>query len=215
MQTLVLLTTATIEESLRDLPFPWSVNAAQPAGSMRERGRLEGSVGAWLDFYGIVRDLEPPEAGASAGGKLESAPSPREIARATSAPLPGELEREAASASLPAELEREAASAPLPAELEREVHAPPPQQRRIVAIEYEAHPEMAQHQLELLARRIAAAHELQAILVIHRIGRVPVGDSSLLVRTLSGHRGESLRACAELIDELKKWVPIWKHPISA
>ena len=202
MQTLVLLTTATIEESLRDLPFPWSVNAAQPAGSMRERGRLEGSVGAWLDFYGIVRDLEPPEAGASAGGKLESAPSPREIARATSAPLPGELEREAASA-------------PLPGELEREVHAPPPQQRRIVAIEYEAHPEMAQHQLELLARRIAAAHELQAILVIHRIGRVPVGDSSLLVRTLSGHRGESLRACAELIDELKKWVPIWKHPISA
>lgn len=153
METLVLLTTDPIEATLRDLPSPWSIDAKGPAGSTRDRGRLEGPVGAWLDFYGIVRDLEAGESGDG--------------------------------------------------------------ERRIVAIEYEAHPEMAQHQLEMLARRIASAHSLEALLVIHRIGRVPVGEPSLLVRTLSGHRGESLRACAEFIDELKKWVPIWKHPISA
>lgn len=178
MQTLVVLTTATIEESLRDLPSPWSVSAAEPAGATRGRGPLEGPVGAWLDFYGIVRDLEPPE---------------------SSAPSHANLEKEA----------------DVPQRRELEANDSPCEERRIVAIEYEAHPEMARHQLELLAHRIAVTHELQAILVIHRIGRVPVGEPSLLVRTLSGHRGESLRACAELIDELKKWVPIWKHPIFA
>lgn len=155
MRTHVLLTTATIDQALRELPLPWTVDARQAAGTMLSRPEFQRQVGAWLDFYGIVRDLElvtTPESGA--------------------------------------------------------------REQRIVAIEYEAHPEMAQHQLEQLVERIGAKHAVEALLVIHRIGRVPVAEPSLLVRILSGHRGESLRACAELIDELKKWVPIWKHPIS-
>lgn len=83
---------------------------------------------------------------------------------------------------------------------------------RITALDYEAHPEMAQHQLERVAREVAERHGLLALCVLHRTGRVPVGEASLYIRIHSSHRGEALRACAEFIDELKTWVPIWKHP---
>lgn len=83
---------------------------------------------------------------------------------------------------------------------------------RVTALDYEAHPEMAQHQLERVAREVAERHGLLALCVLHRTGRVPVGEASLYIRIHSSHRAEALRACAEFIDELKTWVPIWKHP---
>ena len=83
----------------------------------------------------------------------------------------------------------------------------------IRALEYEAHESMAVHQTEKILRRLGEAHGLSAALVLHRLGVVPVGEASLLVRLLSPHRGEALRACAEFIDDLKRWVPIWKHPL--
>lgn len=82
----------------------------------------------------------------------------------------------------------------------------------ITGIEYEAHREMAEHQIERILDQLAGKYPLEGMLVVHRIGFVPVGEPSLLVRVLSPHRGEALRACAEFIDELKTWVPIWKHP---
>ena len=166
METLVVLTTRSIEHVLGELPSSWKVAPDLPAGSTPGRSGLAGPVGAWLDFYGIVRDREPiPEPARARPG------------------LPGQERRGA-------------------------LEGP------ITAIEYEAHPDMAQHQLERLVERIGSKYPLHAMLVIHRIGRVPVGEASLLVRVLSGHRQESLQACAEFIDELKKWIPIWKHPIS-
>ena len=83
----------------------------------------------------------------------------------------------------------------------------------IAALEYEAHEEMARHQMEKILARLAETHPLEAAVVIHRIGRVEVGEASLWVRLFAPHRGEALRACAEFIDELKKLVPIWKHPL--
>jgi hypothetical protein len=170
MESRVVLTREPIPTSLGKLPFPWNVASGAP-GATTGRGRLEGPVGAWLDFYGIVRGTEPADSEGTSGSDGSG------TATTTTTTPSGES--------------------------------------TIVAIEYEAHPQMAQHQLELLVARIGEAHPLEALLVIHRIGRVPVGEPSLLVRILSGHRGESLRACADLIDELKTWVPIWKHAISS
>jgi molybdopterin synthase catalytic subunit len=85
----------------------------------------------------------------------------------------------------------------------------------IVALEYEAHEAMARRQMELIIERLGESYPLEAMLVIHRTGLVPVGEASLLVRILSPHRGEALRACAEFLDQLKVWVPIWKHPVLA
>jgi molybdopterin synthase catalytic subunit len=85
--------------------------------------------------------------------------------------------------------------------------------RRISGITYEAHRAMAEHQLRLVAERTDAIFELTLIAIRHRIGFVPAGEASLLVRIGSRHRAEAFRASSSVVDELKKRAPIWKHPI--
>lgn len=82
----------------------------------------------------------------------------------------------------------------------------------ISGIEYEAHRAMAEHQLRTIAEEGAGNFDLMQLCVQHRIGFVPVGEASLLVRVCSRHRAEAFRACSWIVDELKKRVPIWKHP---
>ena len=84
--------------------------------------------------------------------------------------------------------------------------------RAISGIDYEAHETMARSQLDKIARETAQKFGLEHVFVRHRTGFVPAGEASLLVRLTSSHRGESLEAMVFLIDELKKKVPIWKHP---
>ena len=81
----------------------------------------------------------------------------------------------------------------------------------ISAIDYECHVAMARVQLERIARRIAAAHDLSELRVLHRIGVVPAGETSLYLRAVSPHRAAAFAASQELIEELKRDVPIWKH----
>ena len=85
--------------------------------------------------------------------------------------------------------------------------------REISGIEYEAHQAMAQHQMELLANQAREKFALEEILLQHRIGFVAVGEPSLYLRVSSGHRGAAFEASAWIVSELKKKVPIWKHPL--
>jgi molybdopterin synthase catalytic subunit len=82
----------------------------------------------------------------------------------------------------------------------------------IAGIEYEAHSAMAEHQLARVARHAAEQFGLSSISILHRIGFVAVGEASLLVRVGTGHRAEGFAAAKWVVDELKKCVPIWKHP---
>ena len=82
----------------------------------------------------------------------------------------------------------------------------------ISGIEYEAHRAMAEHQLRAIAEECARNFAVKQLHVLHRIGFVAVGEASLLVRVCCKHRAEAFRACAWIVDELKKRVPIWKHP---
>src|SRR2546421_4526618 len=84
--------------------------------------------------------------------------------------------------------------------------------RQISGIEYEAHPEMAPHQMEQIAREALTKFELDGVIIHHRTGYVRMGEASVLVRTESRHRAESYRANEWIMTELKKRVPIWKHP---
>ncbi len=84
--------------------------------------------------------------------------------------------------------------------------------RPISGLAYEAHATMAEHQLCAIAGEGNARFDLMHVLVMHRIGFVAVGEASLLVRVCSKHRAEAFRACSWIVDELKKRVPIWKHP---
>jgi molybdopterin synthase catalytic subunit len=76
---------------------------------------------------------------------------------------------------------------------------------------YEAYDAMARTLLERHFAELAMLHPCDEVLFIHRLGWVPVGESSLYVRVLSAHRGEALRFLAEAIDRLKQDVPIWKR----
>ncbi|MBV9009698.1 MAG: molybdenum cofactor biosynthesis protein MoaE [Verrucomicrobia bacterium] len=83
----------------------------------------------------------------------------------------------------------------------------------ISALEYDAHAPMAEHQLRVIAREAAEKFSLLAVTVHHRIGAVPSGDTSLIVRVASGHRAAAFAASGWIVDELKKRVPIWKTPV--
>ena len=82
--------------------------------------------------------------------------------------------------------------------------------RALAGLGYEAHESMARRQLEKIFRELAAAHPVESVLFIHRLGWVPVGEASLFVRVLSAHRGAALAFCGEAIDRMKLDAPIWK-----
>ena len=81
----------------------------------------------------------------------------------------------------------------------------------IAALDYECHVEMAEKQLCRIAEQIASFYELADFVVLHRIGVVHAGETSLYVRAAASHRREAFAAAMELIERLKKDVPIWKH----
>jgi molybdopterin synthase catalytic subunit len=85
--------------------------------------------------------------------------------------------------------------------------------REIIGIEYEAHRAMAQHQMRIVAESASEKFEVREILLHHRIGFVPVAQPSVVVRVASGHRGAAFAASQWIMDELKRVVPIWKHPV--
>jgi molybdopterin synthase catalytic subunit len=84
--------------------------------------------------------------------------------------------------------------------------------REIEGIDYEAHHEMAEHQLKQIAGQAAIQFELRSVIIHHRVGFVAVGEPSLFMRVCSGHREAAFQASRWIVDELKKKVPIWKRP---
>ena len=81
----------------------------------------------------------------------------------------------------------------------------------ITAINYEANEPMAQHQFELIFEAMEKQWPLESVRLIHRLGVVPVNESSLWVEVVAAHRAEAFAACRFLIDEMKQKVPIWKR----
>jgi len=84
--------------------------------------------------------------------------------------------------------------------------------REIEGIDYEAHREMAEHQLKRIAERATEKFGLNLVIIHHRIGFIAVGQPSLFLRVATPHRSEGFRAAQWIVDELKKSVPIWKKP---
>jgi len=84
--------------------------------------------------------------------------------------------------------------------------------REIEGIDYEAHWKMAQHQLREIAEQAVIQFDLRSVIIHHRIGFVAVGEPSLFMRVVSGHRQAAFQASHWIVDELKKKVPIWKRP---
>jgi molybdopterin synthase catalytic subunit len=86
-------------------------------------------------------------------------------------------------------------------------------QSPIRGIRYEAFLAMAEHQFHKLFDEIERRWPIQSVRLVHRIGPVLVGEASLWLEVLAPHRAEAFAACEFLIDEMKRVVPIWKHPM--
>jgi molybdopterin synthase catalytic subunit len=86
--------------------------------------------------------------------------------------------------------------------------------RDVASLEYEAHP-TAQNLLEKVAGDIAARHEVLSVAVAHRHGPIPIGESALVAAVSAKHRKAAFDACADLVDEVKAQIPIWKHQVFA
>jgi molybdopterin synthase catalytic subunit len=86
--------------------------------------------------------------------------------------------------------------------------------RTVVELEYEAYP-TAGEVLAEIADRFAADPEVHAIAVSHRVGRLAVGDIAIVAAVSTMHRGKAFEVCAQLVDEVKHRLPVWKRQVFA
>jgi molybdopterin synthase catalytic subunit len=82
--------------------------------------------------------------------------------------------------------------------------------RKTLYLDYEAYEEMAARQMNELAREARGRFGVRHVTLVHRLGRLYVGETSVLIVVASAHRAQAFEACRWLIDTLKKTVPVWK-----
>ena len=82
--------------------------------------------------------------------------------------------------------------------------------RQTLHLDYEAYEEMALKQMYLLRSEAIEHYGVREVVIVHRLGRLTVGETSIFIAVSSAHRGAAFEACRWVIDTLKKTVPIWK-----
>jgi MoaE-MoaD fusion protein len=82
--------------------------------------------------------------------------------------------------------------------------------RKTLYLEYDAYEAMAFAKLQELAAEAKGRFAIRNVALVHRLGRLEIGESSVLIAVFSAHRAPAFEACRWLIDTLKKTVPIWK-----
>ena len=85
--------------------------------------------------------------------------------------------------------------------------------RTVTHLEYEAYEGMAERELEAIASELRSRYELCDIAIHHRIGRVGIGERSVVIAVSAPHRQDALAACKDAIDTLKERVPLWKKEV--
>jgi molybdopterin synthase catalytic subunit len=87
--------------------------------------------------------------------------------------------------------------------------------RTTVAIQYEAYGAMAESEMARIAEGLEREFPDTRVRIVHRVGRLSVGEASVAIAAVSPHRAEAFAACRAAIDRIKTTVPIWKkefHP---
>ncbi len=83
--------------------------------------------------------------------------------------------------------------------------------RRVRWLEYEAYPALALKAFEKIADEASAAWTDTRLAISHRIGRLEIGEASVVIAAASPHRAEAFAACRYAIERVKQIAPIWKH----
>jgi len=82
--------------------------------------------------------------------------------------------------------------------------------RRTLYLDYEAYESMALEKLRELSREARQRFAIRDLAIVHRLGRLEIGETSVLIAVFAAHRAAAFDACRYLIDTLKRTVPIWK-----
>ena len=85
--------------------------------------------------------------------------------------------------------------------------------RDVTALEYEAYSEMAEKGIAEIAGEVKERYDLCEVAVAHRLGRVEIGETSVVIAVSAPHRQDALAACKDVIDALKERVPLWKKEL--
>lgn len=86
--------------------------------------------------------------------------------------------------------------------------------KQVSYLEYEAYPEMAIAKMRQIEQEVRDKWEIEQILIHHRVGRLEVGETSVIIAVSAPHRRQALEACAYAIERLKQIVPVWKKEVS-
>ena len=85
--------------------------------------------------------------------------------------------------------------------------------RKVIALDYEAYPEMAEKELARLGEEAKRRWKIERMAIVHRIGPVQITEPSVIIAVSSAHRDDAFQACRFAIEEIKKSVPIWKKEV--
>jgi molybdopterin synthase catalytic subunit len=87
------------------------------------------------------------------------------------------------------------------------------QGKKVLFLEYEAYPEMAAKMMERIGKEILDTWGLSSVRMQHRVGRLNVGETSVVIVVAAPHRDDAFAACQYAINRLKRIVPIWKKEV--
>jgi molybdopterin synthase catalytic subunit len=85
--------------------------------------------------------------------------------------------------------------------------------RKVIALDYEAYPEMAEKELERIGEEAKQKWQIERMAITHRIGPVEITEPSVIIAVSAAHRDDAFQACRFAIEEIKKTVPIWKKEV--
>ncbi len=85
--------------------------------------------------------------------------------------------------------------------------------RQVTHLDYEAYPEMAEEKMSEIGREIKERYDVKQVAIVHRVGRLALGEPSVVIAVSSARRRSAFEASEYAIDRLKEIVPIWKKEI--
>lgn len=85
--------------------------------------------------------------------------------------------------------------------------------RRVLFLEYEAYQEMTEKVLRRIGEQVGEEYKLEDVALWHRVGRLEIGETSLVVVVAAPHRREAFAACVEAVEQVKALAPVWKKEV--
>ena len=87
--------------------------------------------------------------------------------------------------------------------------------KQVLSLEYEAYPEMAITEMRAIGEELARRWSVRHLRIVHRVGRIEIGEASVVIAVAAPHRDVAFDACRFAIDRLKETVPVWKKEVYA